>query len=256
MIQTGATAKQFVFPDLETLEADLSKVKMEDDPGEWARLMNIKGVLLMSGEKYQAAEEVFNKAIPPADNVLKCKIFINYSKSSFFARKPDLALQLVNRVFEIAKTCKRPHANILTGFAHLMRGQLFYRSKNDKAALTEFKKAEFFFEGEADLSGVGLSCMEVARVHVNNKNLPTAWHYLKKSENCLLRFGTEESLGVSVCKAVALFHSGREEEAEVLLKKAYAACNEFGLARYMLSEMLDAYLDIRNKSIQFQKKLV
>ncbi len=256
MLQTGTTAKNFVFPDLATVESDLSATSMEDNPSEWARLMNIKGVILTSLDRYTDAEEVFNRVVPSADNVLKCKIFINYSRNCLFAGKRDIALQLINRVFETVKDCRRAQANTLTGFAHMLRGQLFYRSKNDKTALTEFKKSEFFFEAEADLSGVGLSCMEIARIHVNNKNLPTAWNYLKKSENCLLRFGPDESLGVSVCKAVALFHSGREEEAQALLKKAYAACNEFGLAKYVLSEMLDAYLDIRNRSIQFQTKLV
>jgi tetratricopeptide (TPR) repeat protein len=252
----SSTTKQFVFPDLDTLEASIQALNKEEKPLEWARLMNMKGVILTSLAKYTQAGPVFNEAIPLADGPLKCKIFINYAKTNFFADKKDVALQLISRVFETAKGQKSRGINLLLGFAHMLRGQIFYQSKNEKTALTEFKKAEFFFDGEANLIGVGLACMEIARVHVNNKNLTTAWNYLKKSENCLRVFGAEENLGVSVCKAVALFYSGKEEEAQQLLKQAYKACNEFGLAKYMLSEMLDAYLEIRSKSLHFQKNLV
>jgi tetratricopeptide (TPR) repeat protein len=256
MVQINSSMKQFVFPDLDTLESNIQALNKGENPLEWAKLMNIKGVILTSLNRYAEAGDVFNQAVPPADDLLKCKIFINYAKTNFFANKKDVSLQLIGRVFETTKTRKPARANLMLGFAHMLRGQIFYHSKNEKTALTEFKKAEFFFDGEANLSGVGLACMEIARVHVNNKNMTTAWNYLKKSENCLRVFGAEESLGVSVCKAVALFHSSREEEAQQLLKEAYKACNEFGLAKYMLSEMLDAYLDIRNRSIQFQKNLV
>lgn len=256
MAQINPSAKQFVFPDLDTLETSLQAVNKDQSPLEWAKLMNMKGIVLTSLNKYEEAASVFNQALPLADDMLKCKIFINFAKTNFFANQKDVALQLISRVFEIAKSRKPARVNVLLGFAHLLRGQIYYQSKNEKAALSDFKKAEFFFDGEANLAGVGLACMEIARVHVNNRNLTTAWNYLKKSENCLRVFGTEENLGVSVCKAVALFYSGKEEEAQQLLKEAYKAAPEFGLAKYMLSEMLDAYLDIRNKSVQFQKNLV
>ena len=242
--------------DLKSIDDALAASNKDANPVDWASLMNNKGLILISLDKFSDAEAVFIAAFPMADSPLKCKILLNSAKNNLLANQTENALKQLIKIAPLAKECPRRQAVLFTGYTRLIKGEILYRGKNDKLALTEFKMAEYSFEGEADLSGVGISCMEIARVHVNNKNLPIAWPFLKKSENCLAKFGPDESLGVVVCRAVALYYDGKEEEAEALLKKAYEGIDEFGFARYMVSEMLDAYLYIRLKSVRFQKNFM
>jgi len=255
LIEPGLT-NEFRSWEITVIDDALAASSKDANPVEWARLMNNKGLILIGLDKFSEAEAAFMAAFAMADSPLKCKILLNSAKNNFLANKTENALKQLNKIAPLAKECPRRQAVLFTGYNHLIKGEILYRSKNDKLALTEFKMAEYSFEGEADLSGVGVSCMEIARVHINNKNLPIAWPFLKKSESCLAKFGPEESLGVVVCRAVALYYDGKEEEAEALLKKAYMGIDEFGFARYMVSEMLDAYLYIRLKSVRFQKNLM
>lgn len=254
MKNTGSADQNYF--DLESLESALAGSSKDEKPLVWARLMNNKGLILSSLKKFAEAETAFSNAMELADSPLKCKIIINSARNNFFAGRNENALQQLNRLAPLSKECPRRQAKLFIGHSHLMRGAIFYSGKNDKLALTEFRMAEHIFEGEADLSGVGISCMEIARIHINNKNLSLAWPFLKKSENCLVRFGPEESLGVVVCKAVALYHEGKEEEAQILWKQAYSGIDEFGFARYMISEMLDAYLNIRLRLLKFQTQFM
>ncbi len=244
------------YSDLKSIDEALEACNKTANPVEWARLMNNKGLILISLDKFSDAEATFIAAFPQADSPLKCKILLNSAKNNLLANNTENALKQLNKIAPLAKECPRRQATLFTGYTRLIKGEALYRAKNDKLALAEFKMAEYSFEGEADLSGVGISCMEIARVHINNKNLTIAWPFLKKSESCLAKFGPDESLGVVVCRAVALYYDGKEEEAEALLKKAYMGIDEFGFARYMVSEMLDAYLYIRLKSVRFQKNFL
>jgi hypothetical protein len=254
-MEESKSAVNYYF-DLQSVDNALAAINKEANPLEWARLMNNRGIILIGLDKFSEAEAAFIAAFPVADSPLKCKILLNSAKNNFFANNSENALKQLNKIAPLAKECPRRQAPLFIGHAQLIKGEILYRGKNEKLALTEFMKAEYSFEGEADLSGVGISCMEIARVHVNNKNLSMAWPFLKKSENCLAKFGPEESLGVVVCKAVALYYDGKELEAEALLKQAYVGIDEFGFARYMVSEMLDAYLYIRLKSVKFQKNFM
>lgn len=237
--------------DLETTEAALRALSRENSPGGWADMMNLKGITLMNMKKFREAEQCFTEALPVADDEIKCKLYINFAKNNFFTKNWEQALKLLASAFHLLKTIPRLQSNFTMGHAHMLRGQIYFKSKNDKKALGEFKMAEYFLERDADLMGVGLSCMEIARIHINSKNMSTAWNYLKKSENCFRNFGADAAMGVSVCRAVALLHSAREEEAQALMKKAYENSSEFGMARYVIYDVLDAYLDIRSQSAEF-----
>jgi tetratricopeptide (TPR) repeat protein len=247
---------QGIEDELDMIEKNLLSVNKAANPLGWAKLMNIKGVLLVNAGRYKEAEPVFYAALASADEILRAKIFINAAKLNFFIKDLNRASDLIKRVFELQKDNKRIRLEFLLGYAHLLRGQIFSASGDMKNALNEFKKAEYFFEGSADLRGVGISCMEVARIHIKNKNLTTAWNYLRKSENCLSKLGSEENLGVIVCKGVALYYAGKEEEAQAMLKKAYEENPELGQGRYMIYEILDAYLDTRSRLIHYQKALM
>ncbi len=242
--------------ELQMIEKSLNSIRKDDNPVGWSKLMNMKGVILMNLGRYKEAEDAFQKAASVADENLKAKILMNYAKLNFFIKDMNRAIDLLRRVFEVSKGSKHTELNLILGYAHLLKGQIFYVTKDDKSALNEFKKAEFYFEGSADLKGVGISCMEIARIHIKNKNLTTAWNYLRKSENCLSKFGSEENLGVAVCKGVALYYAGREDEAQVILRRAYDENPEFGKGRYMLYEILDAYLDTRSRFLSSQKALM
>ncbi len=244
--------KQYPVEDLDSIETGLLALKKEVYPLEWARLMNIKGILLSSLKRNIEAADIFNEALPYADDILKCKIMLNNAKNDFYAERTDSALELIGKVFDLAKTLKGNMTNFFLAHSHFLRGQIYYQTKRDKAAaVSEFKMAEFYFEGIADLLDVGLSCMEIARVHIKNKYLRPVWNYLKKSEDCLRKFGLQENLGVMVCRAVALFHSAREEEAQALLKEIYKLYDEFGQGHYMISQILDIYLDIHTRTQKY-----
>jgi tetratricopeptide (TPR) repeat protein len=212
----------------------------------------MKGILLTSLQKSVDASDIFIQALPYADDILKCKILLNDAKNNFYASKNDEALALITNAGEFAKSLKGKGQDFFLAHCHFLRGQIYYQTKKDKAAaVNEFKMAEFFFEGLADLLGVGLSCMEIARIHIKNRYLRPVWNYLKKSEDCLRKFGVQENLGVMICKAVALFHSAREEEAQALLKEIYKLYDEFGQGHYMIYQILDIYLDIHTRTSKY-----
>lgn len=237
--------------DLEAIETALRTLSKESNPEGWANMMNLKGITLMDMKKFKEADATFGEALRIADDAVKCKIYINFAKNCFFSKNMEQALKFLADAFKLLKINTRFQNNFIMGHAHMLRGQVYYRAKSDKKALTEFKMAEHFLERNADLMGVGLSCMEIARIHINNKNMSTAWNYLKKSENCFRNFGEDEAMGVSVCKAIALLHDSKPEEAQELMKKAYEKSNEFGMAKYVIYDILDAYLDIRTQSPEF-----
>lgn len=246
------SVEKYPVEDLDSIETGLLAITADKNPGEWAKLMNVKGILLTSLNKNSEASDVFNEALPRADDILKCKILLNNAKCDFYAERTDTALGLIATVFELARKQKGNAQNFFLANAHFLRAQIYYQMKKDKAtAINEFKMAEFYFEGIADLLGVGLSCMEIARIHIKNKYLRPVWNYLKKSEDCLRKFGLQENLGVMVCKAVALFHSAREEEAQALLREIYKLYDEFGQGHYMIYQILDIYLDIHTRTRRY-----
>lgn len=242
--------------ELDVVEKSLQSLRKEDNPLKWAKLMNIKGMLLGGKGIYKEAEGAFIDALSVADIELKCKILINYAKIRFFNNDIKGALEILGKVFEITKAVRQSLYNLYLGYAHLLRGQIFYFTKRDKDALGEFRKAEFYFEGCADLRGAGLSCLESARIYVKSKNLTTAWNFLRKSEGFLRRLGDEERFGVAVCKGVALHFSGKEEEALAVLREVYEKGEGLGEGYYTMDEVLDAYLNTRSRMLQYQKALM
>jgi len=243
--------------DLDAVEKILQTIDRQKDPVKWSTMTNIKGVILSSKSQFKEAESAFISALYVDDIPLKCKILINYAKSNFFKKNVIKALELLDRVSELANTNKRIPLDLYLGYGHLLKGQILYLEKKDeKQALTEFKRAEHYFEGRADLRGVGLSCLEIARIHIKNRNLTTAWNFLRKAENFLVRLGEEEKLGVGICKAIALHYSGKEIEALELLRGVYTEVDEFGKGQYLVHEILDIYLDSRARNVRYQQTLM
>jgi len=242
--------------ELELIEKSLSKITKEKEPFKWASLMNIKGVLYRNQGNFKEAESAFISALFIDDIVLKCKILINYAMTEFLKKDIVRALQVLERLFEIIKANKKLNLNLFLGYGHLLRGQLYHLKKDEKTAISEFMKAEFFFELAADPRGVGLSCLEITRVHIKSKNITTAWNFLRKAENFLSRLGDEEQFGVALCKAIALYYSNRAEEAWKILDAAYRASGQESEYRYVIDEVLDAYLDAHWRMAQAQQALM
>lgn len=242
--------------ELATIEKNLQKVTREAEPLKWSYLMNIKGVLLRNQGLYKEAESAFVSALFVDDVVLKCKILINYAMTEFLKKDIGRALQILDRLFELIRANKKLRLELYTGYGHLLKGQIFHIKKDDKAALTEFMKAEFFFEISADARGAGLSSLEIARIHLKNKNLTTMWNFLRKAESYLSRLGNEEQFGVALCKAIALYHSNKADEAMAIMHAAYKEMGQESGYRYVLDEVLDAYLDNRWRMAQSQESLI
>jgi tetratricopeptide (TPR) repeat protein len=175
--------------DIDEVERLLRSVNEKTKPLEWATLMNVKGMLCRNEGFYEEAEDAFKDAKSLADDTLKSKIIINHAKSHFFAGRKDRALKISAEYFELCKENKKLARSIYTAYAHLLRGRIYYKKDDEKGALNELKKAEFYFENSSDTKGVALSCMELARVHLSAKNLTTAWNYLRKGENFLRMSG-------------------------------------------------------------------
>ncbi|MBI4691234.1 MAG: hypothetical protein HY754_13370 [Nitrospirae bacterium] len=243
--------------DLGSIEKLLETVDRQKDPIRWSTLMNMKGIILSNNGQYKEAESAFISAVYVDDPTLKCKVLVNFAKNNLSKNNISKAMELLDRLFDLVKTSKKPSLNLYLGYGHLLRGRIFYLGKKDeKQALNEFKKAEFFFEGTADVRGVGLACLEIARIHVKSRNLTTAWNFLRKAESYLIRLGDEEKLGVAVCKAIALHYSGKEMEAMELLRTVYNEIEDFGKGQYLVTEILDVYLDSRSKMLQYQQALM
>jgi len=243
--------------DLDTIEKVLQSIDRHKDPVRWSTLMNMKGIILSDKEQYKEAESAFIGALSVDDIPLKCKILINYAKTNLFKKNTSKSLELVERLFELVKSSKKTSLNIFLGYGHLLKGHILYLGKRDeKQALGDFKKAEFYFEGTADIRGVGLSCLEIARIHIKSRNLTTAWNFLRKAENFLSKLGDEEKLGVAVCKAIAMHYAGKEMEAMALLREVYKEREEFGKGQYLIDEILDIYLDTRTRMLQYQQALM
>lgn len=242
--------------DFDAVEKSLQSVNRKEKPLHWAELMNIKGVLLRDRGLYDESGKVFREALPYADDTLKCKMFINNAKSHFFAGRNDVALRVAEEVFKLCKDNRRLSNSVFMAYTHLLRGQIFYSKGDEKTALNEFKRAEFYFENCIDSRGVGLSCLEIARIHIKTKNLTTAWNFLRKGESFLRMLGAEEKLGVAVCKGVALYFAGKHEEALAVMEGVYDEREEFGQGRYTMEEVLDVYLDTRSRLRQYQSALM
>lgn len=243
--------------DIDAIEKVIQSTDRQKDPVKWSALMNMKGVILSNKSQFKEAESAFISALSVEDIALKCKILINYAKTNFFKNNTSKALELVERLFDLIKASRKPSLNIFMGYGHLLKGRISYLVKKDeKEALNDFKRAEFYFEGTADVRGVGLACLEIARIHIKSQNLTTAWNFLRKAENFLVRLGEEEKLGVGICKAIALHYSGKEMEAMALLKEVYSEVEEFGKGQYLIHEILDIYLDSRAKMLQYQHALM
>ncbi|MDP2167325.1 MAG: hypothetical protein Q8J64_03220 [Thermodesulfovibrionales bacterium] len=243
--------------DLETVEKTLEAVKRETDPVKWSSLMNIKGMLLRNKGDFKGAESAFISALYVDDAVLKCKILINYATTEFLKKDMVRAIQVIDRFFELAKANKKLQLNLFLGYAHLLKGEITYHRGDEKAALSEFKKAEFFFEGTTDARGVGLSCLEIARIHIKGRNLTTAWNFLRRAEVFLSRLGNEEKLGIAVCKGIALYYSDKADEAMALMDAAYREAGiDRGAYRYVMDEVLDVYLDTGWRMLNSQQSLM
>lgn len=244
-------------PDLEAIESLLQPVDRQKDPVRWSTLMNMKGIILRNKGQFKEAESAFISALSVDDIPLKCKILINFAKTNFFKNNISKALELLERLFDLAKTNKRIPLNLFLGYGYLLKGQILYLNRKDeKQALSEFKKSEFYFEGTTDFRGVGLSCLEIARIHIKNRNLTVAWNFLRKAENFLNRLGDEEKLGVAICKSIALHYAGKEMESMAMLREVYNEEEEFGKGQYLMSEILDIYLDTRSRMLQYQQALM
>lgn len=241
--------------DLDTVEQMLKGVKMQENLSKWAKLMNLKGVVLCNLSRYDEADKTFMSALKSDDPLLRSKILINFSKVNFLTKNVKRALELVNKVFEYSKQTKK-FPDELLGYAHLLRGQIFNIAKDEKQALTEFRRAEYFFEVGANPLGVGLSCLEIARIHIKNQALNVAWNFLRKSELFLNKLGMEEKLGVYICKAVALYYSGKGPEAQALLNEVYDERSDMGKGMHTIDEIIDAYLDTRSRMLRYQKALI
>ncbi len=64
-------------------------------------------------------------------------------------------------------------------------------------------------------------------------------------------------MGVAVCKGIALYYGGKEKEAMTMLKEeVYSISEEFGRGLYLIDEILDIYLDTREKIRQYQDVLM
>ena len=241
--------------DLGTLEQLITTVDREKDPAKWAQLMNLKGVVLSNLSDFTAAEKAFMDALKGADPLLKSRIFINSAKLYFLARNTTRALELVGKLLEHSKTDRKFPPELL-GYAHLLRGQIYNVTKDEKQALAEFRKAEYYFEDAANPMGVGLACLEIARIHIKKESMQTAWNFLKKSEMFLSRLGGEEKVGVYICKAVALYYQGDEQAALKLLEEVYLERSDMGKGLHTIDEIIDAYLDTRSRMLQYQKALI
>jgi len=241
--------------DLGTLEQLITGIDREKNPAKWAQLMNLKGVVLSNLNEFKAAEKAFMEAMKGADTLLKSKIFINSAKLYFLGKNTSRALEIIGKLFETAKE-DRKFPRELLGYAHLLRGQIYNVIKDEKQALGEFRKAEYYFEDAANPLGVGLACLEIARTHIKKESMQTAWNFLKKSEMFLSRLGVEEKLGVYVCKAVALYYQGDEQGALKLLEEVYHERSDMGRGLHTVDEIIDAYLDTRSRMLQYQKALI
>lgn len=243
--------------DIQAVEKALSEITRDKDPVKWSSLMNMKGMILRNQGDYKAAESTFISALYVDDPILKCKVLINYAQTEFLKKDITRALQVVDKVFEVAKANKKANLNPYLGFAHLLKGQILYMHRDDKSAINEFLKAEFFFEVAKNIRGVGLACLEVARVHIKAKTMTHAWNFLRKAENFLRKLGDEEKLGVALCKGIALYYSDKAEEAMAILMEA---CKEQGMDsgkyRYLIDEILDAYLDTHGRMLMYQQSLM
>lgn len=247
----------FMDIDLDSIDRLLQTADRQKDPVRWSTLMNMKGIILSNTGQYKEAESAFISALHIDDPTLKCKVLTNFAKNNFSKDNIMKALELLDRLFELVKTNKKVSLNLYLGYGHLLKGRILYLGKKDeKEALNEFKKAEFFFDGTADVRGVGLACLEIARIHIKNRNLTTAWNFLRKAESYLSRLGEEEKLGVAVCKATALHYSGKEMEALELLRNVYSETKDFGKGQYLVTEILDVYLDSRARMLQYQQALM
>jgi tetratricopeptide (TPR) repeat protein len=241
--------------DLEAVEQLAKAVRPEENLVKWARLMNLKGVVLCNLNRYEEAAKTFLDALKVSDAVLKSKIYINFSKVFFFTKNTNRALDLVSKVFELSKTDRKFPPELL-GYAHMLRGQIYNLVKDEKLSLAEFRKAEYFFEVGANPRGVGLACLEIARIFIKRQDMNTAWNFLKKSELFLNKVGAEEKLGVYICKAVALYYSGKGDEAIRLLDELYEEKAELGKGTNTIDEIIDAYLDTRTRMVQYQTALM
>ncbi len=243
--------------ELGAIDSSLKGLSRLDNPAKWARLMNLKGIVLTNLQRYEEAAAAFTEALKLEDQAFKSKVYLNFAKIFFFTRDTRRALELLTRLFENSKAVKRFPEEIL-GYAHLLRGQIYNISKDEKLSLSEFRKAEYFFEVGANPMGVGLACLEIARVHIKNESLSVAWNFLRKSELFLNKLGEEEKLGVYICKAVALYYSGKGDEAIELLKGVYDthSGSAMGKGLHTIDEIIDAYLDTRSRMLQYQKALI
>lgn len=242
--------------DLQTLEKCLARVDRVKTPLKWYKFMNLRGILYRSLGNLKESEASFIKAMYVEEPALKCKVMLNFAKTNITKKDVGKAMQLIERVFDHVKKTKDPSLDLFVGHAHIVRGQLYFLQREHKRAISEFMRAEYYFEGATDLRGVGVSCLEVARIHINAKNLTTAWNFLRKAENFLSQMGEEEQLGVGICKGIALYYSGKEEEALKYLRKIYQDTKEFGKGNYLVTEILDIYLNSRNNMMQFQIALM
>jgi tetratricopeptide (TPR) repeat protein len=252
----GGRLLQELEAELKIIDSTLRGLSMEAAPLKWGSLMNLKAVLLRNLERYREAEQAFLQALKLKEQPEhRAKVLINLAKLYFFKGEHARALEVLGKVFELAKAQKRFPME-LQGYAHLLRGQAYNRLKDEQKALAEFRKAEYFFEGGADARGVGLACLELARHFIKAQDLKTAWNFLKKAEMFLQRLGAEERLGVAICKAVALYYSGKEQEAMELLKGLYEEHQDMGKGLHTIDEIIDAYLSTRSRMLQYQKALV
>lgn len=243
--------------ELAAIESSLKGLSRATDPMKWARLMNLKGLVLTNAQRYQDAAAAFNEALKLEDPAFKSKVYLNFAKIFFFTKDSKRALELLSRLFENSKAVKKFPEELL-GYAHLLRGQIYNIIKDEKLSQAEFRKAEYFFEVGANPLGVGLACLEIARLHIKNESLGVAWNFLRKSELFLNKLGDEEKLGVYICKAVALYYSGKGDEAMELLKSVYETHTDsvMGKGLHTIDEIIDAYLDTRSRMLQYQKALI
>ena len=245
-MKTGVLENLLPFWDKDTL----AEIK-EESPLRWVKAMNNKGIVLCGLKKFSEAAGAFAEAITLADEPWKCKILINAARNSFLSGESAGASKLLIRAYDIlASGAMREKASLL-GHLHFLKGEMLYQGGNRSRAWDEFRKADHSFDGAMDNLGIGRSCVELARIHIAENHLLSAWNCLKKAESRLKGYGPEEALGVMVCKAVAFYHSGKIEEAQRMLGQIYQLYEEFGQGKYALPQILDAYLDIHSRTTKY-----
>ena len=245
--------------DISEIDNSLCDIDKNTHPQLWAEKMNHKGNLLTNIGDAKAAHETLTKASAHAQGILKLKVYLNMAKNLVFAKQYDTALKVLDKALEYQKTVKDPESERYLGFAHMMQGKAFTKQPDkQRDALVAFSKSEYFLEKFNESRWHGIVCMELGRINVAMKNMPAAIDLFKKAEQHLTKAAAvkEEKLGVTICKAVTLWHMAKQNEASQILNDVYNSIEDFGKGKYTIPDLVNVYIDMMDKDIQMQAALI